>query len=357
MREAIQSIFKSQRQGSGSAQKPKGFTLIELLVAIILAALVITPLLGFMINLLTTDRREQAKSTTEQDLQSALDYIARDLEQAIYIYDGEGIQQIQEVLPSNIDLNSSTEDIPVLAFWKRKNLPDAVDRNFEFDSDPKLCQETDEEEKETECNDYFVYSLVAYYLINPDDSNGVWSQEARIGRFEISDGIRNPNDPDEYMPARTPDPGFQLFDREGSESLEQAMNAWQPADAISGVEAMNQTNVLVDYIDDDTAPLEPAPEDYCLSPLGLDNGNLEEREEDKEEPKEPRELNTLPEDEDFEGESWNSFFACVDTKATVAQVYLRGNALARIQNDADYEEDSPYFPEATIKVEGRGFIK
>ena len=37
-----------------------GFTMAELLVASIMAVLVITPILGFMVNLLNTDRQEQA---------------------------------------------------------------------------------------------------------------------------------------------------------------------------------------------------------------------------------------------------------------------------------------------------------
>jgi hypothetical protein len=37
--------------------------------------------------MLNTDRREQVKSNTEQDIQAAVDFIAQDLSQAIYIYD------------------------------------------------------------------------------------------------------------------------------------------------------------------------------------------------------------------------------------------------------------------------------
>ncbi|NEO96997.1 MAG: prepilin-type N-terminal cleavage/methylation domain-containing protein, partial [Moorea sp. SIO3G5] len=60
-----------------------GFTLIELLVAMIVAVLIIAPLLRFMITIVDTDRKEQAKATSEQEIQAAMDYIARDLEQAV----------------------------------------------------------------------------------------------------------------------------------------------------------------------------------------------------------------------------------------------------------------------------------
>jgi hypothetical protein len=46
-----------------------------LLVGLILAFLVITPLLGFMISIMTQDRQEQAKAASEQEIQSALNYI------------------------------------------------------------------------------------------------------------------------------------------------------------------------------------------------------------------------------------------------------------------------------------------
>jgi len=80
-------IKKSQRIESESG----GFTLTELLVAMLLVALVLTPLLTFMLNIMDSERKEQAKTTSEQELQSALDYIAGDLEQAVYIYDDDGL--------------------------------------------------------------------------------------------------------------------------------------------------------------------------------------------------------------------------------------------------------------------------
>jgi len=48
-------------KASNLTQAPGGFTLIELLVAMILAALVITPLLGFMLNIMDTDRKNRQK--------------------------------------------------------------------------------------------------------------------------------------------------------------------------------------------------------------------------------------------------------------------------------------------------------
>jgi len=57
----LRFLFNNKLKASNLTQAPGGFTLIELLVAMILAALVITPLLGFMLNIMDTDRKEQAK--------------------------------------------------------------------------------------------------------------------------------------------------------------------------------------------------------------------------------------------------------------------------------------------------------
>ena len=163
--------LKSKPKSSKQIEKNHGFTLIELLAAMILATLIITPLLGFMINILDTDRKEQAKANSEQEIQTALDYIAQDLQQAIYIYDAKGVKAIGDELPSKSDR------VPVLVFWKREFIEEAVPvKNSRISR--KL-------------NDSFVYSLVAYYLIKSDTRNndGKWSKQFRIARFELKDGI------------------------------------------------------------------------------------------------------------------------------------------------------------------------
>ncbi|PMB02355.1 prepilin-type cleavage/methylation domain-containing protein, partial [Fischerella thermalis CCMEE 5196] len=92
-------ILMNQLKHFKSKQKISGFTLIELLVALLLAFLVITPLLGFMINIMDTDRKEQAKINSEQEIKAALDFIARDLQQAVFIYNADGIKAIRQQLP------------------------------------------------------------------------------------------------------------------------------------------------------------------------------------------------------------------------------------------------------------------
>ena len=297
------SLFKwllSKRLKS-SAIKPKsgGFTLIELLVAMILATLVITPLLGFMVNIMQTDRREQAKTNTEQELKAALDFIARDLEQAVYIYDATGVNAIKSQLPQN---SLTTQYFPVLVFWKRQYIKNGIGiTTNDCDTQPEQCDDT------------FSYSLVAYYLIK-DDNNPTWSKSARIGRFQISDGYGE----SDQAKTNTRDAGFRLFDLTGTGDLITKMNGWTK----SSTAYNQQILTVVDYLDrtQDTTNIFP--------------------------------ISTCP------TTSTNSFYVCIDSVNTVAEVYLRGNALARIENTPpSYSEQSKnYFPQARIRVEGRGFV-
>lgn len=305
-------------------KKSAGFTLIELLVAMILASLILTPLLAFMINIMQTERREQVKSNTEQEIKSAIDFIARDLEQSVYIYDADGIDAIRSQLPRNRDKDKDNY-FPVLVFWKRQYIKNGIE------IDTNNC--TNEPEK---CDDTFSYSLVAYYLIK-DDNNSTWSKAARIGRFQISDGYGD-NDSDKEA---TKDAGFKLFDLTGTGDLKTKMNQWE-----SGT--YNNTSkilTLVDYIDQTqiNTTTNPKPAECPTSPI---------------------EMQQIP---NFAGSGDSaptgnvktaSFHVCVNSENTVAEVYLRGNALARIENNPpDYSaEKKNYFPQARIRVEGRGFV-
>ena len=159
-----------------------GMTMIELLVGTIMAFLIITPILGFAVNILNDDRKEGVKAATEEELQSAVDYIAEDVSQALYIYNQSEVQDIQ----NNNQLPAGN---PVLVFWKRKILEDAVPVNV--GTEPIDCTPLT-------CDDTYVLSLVAYYLV--DGTNGeIWCEPggnqcpSRVVRYEISDGLRDSN--------------------------------------------------------------------------------------------------------------------------------------------------------------------
>lgn len=352
----LKSHFKQKR--SHIAKKNSGFTLIELLVAMILAVLVITPLLGFMINILDTDRKEQAKVNSEQEIQTALDYISQDLKQAIYIYDARGIDAIQDELPYASDRNK----VPVLVFWKREFKKGAVTRNYYSGT-----------------NDGFVYSLVAYYLIKSNSSNNpnnIWSNQFRIAKFELKGGINDPDEPFEtdsngrfvfdanrnpipkYI--TNPDPGFALFainDPAITGTVEEKMNSWEKGD---GNYELSNTAVLVDYIDASSGDDSRYPE---LEPVDCTNVFDVDRVPDELQASR-RAAQRVPSFQGTHRYSTNgdldngSFYACVDVDRISAKVFIRGNSYARINNgDTNYNKNrKSYFPTASSQIKARGIL-
>jgi prepilin-type N-terminal cleavage/methylation domain-containing protein len=202
----LKFIFKNQFKASKSLDKSAGFTLVELLIALAMSSVIITLLLQFMINIITTDSDEQIKINSEQEIQIALDYISRDLQQAIYIYDAAGINKI------NPQLRYPSDDTktPILVFWKRE----ISDNNSPGEDNS---------------------SLVVYYLDN--SSSTIWSKAARISKWQIEKD----------------DEGFAPFNIAQYNTVEDAMNNWQK----SGTAYTDAADVLIDYVDQTTPPLVP----------------------------------------------------------------------------------------------------
>lgn len=320
---SLKFLLSLQLKHLKNSQINKGFTLIELLVAIILAVLVITPLMGFMISVLNSDRQEQAKATTEQEIQAALDYMARDLQQAVYIYDADGITRdrntttitssgIRDQIPpvksapncSPSSASNTNVCTPILVFWKREFVADSVG----------VSSATD-----TVRDDGFAYSLVAYYLItNPNAANSTWSPSARIGRFELRGSVNANNSNTTANTGFNPPP---LSDTVTGSTLKEKMNQWQTALGASA-SYTQRVETLVDFIS------TTSPAITCPAPKLV-------------------------------GSPTSGFSACVDSAEVVAQVYLRGNAFVRLNNNnniAFSNNISTYFPNGSIRAQGRGFL-
>ena len=330
------------KRSSKAAQKVGGFTLLELLVGLVLTLLVIAPLLGFVVNVMNTDRQEQAKVRSEQELQAALEYISRDLQQAVYIYDSSGLNRTNNRLPAlsgiKDQLPTVTNGVPVLVFWKRKLVPKSLRPNSNVTCPLSPLNPA--------CNDAFVYALVGYYLIKDPTPTAPWSGTSRIGRFEIQDGVKDvsgtlvytdPNDP------RSQSPGFKIFDLDQS-NVAKSMNQWEKG---PGTIPSPENNILVDYIDQSTTV--PAQETYTgVTPPSCP----------------PRPTNLIVGDPGWKqvpdyvsggvpaGLQTYSFYACVLSSENTARVFLRGNALARIRNVVpSYDASlSSFFPTAKIEV-------
>jgi Tfp pilus assembly protein PilW len=337
MKTLLRLLLKSQHQRnrSGPAHTEKGMTLVELLVGSIMAFLIITPMLAFVVDMLNTDRREQVKSNTEQDLQAAVDFIAQDLSQAIYIYDNKALNQIRDQLPDKGNLNR----VPILVFWKRQ----LIKKSIPVDADTKKPQDCTLQNDDVPCNDAYLSSLVAYYQFK--DTENTWCQPSgnncptRIARYEITDGVKNPLNQVYYTESET---------RKGQTkdlAFNDKFDFSKPTENVTRGAPFPNHEVLVNYIDYSTTDV-PKPPD-CKIALGVVDptaaGSTPIKAEDL--------LIT-----DGPSNPTNSFYACVDTARNIARVTIRGNSLRRLQtNDTDYKaEKSAYFPTATVQVKGLG---
>ena len=363
MKILLRLLLKSQHQQnrSGRVQTEKGMTLIELLIGTVMAFLIITPMLSFVVDMLNTDRRVQVKSNTEQDIQAAVDFIAQDFSQAIYIYDNNtatdatatGIPAIGSFLPT------VTNGTPILVFWKRQQLKNSLPVNQILTPLPTNCKPDAQPGTAGECNDSYVLSLVAYYQVK--GTTGIWCQPSgdsntcptRIVRYQIQDGLKNPAAPANSASAQR---YFADTDVKSGQTLSPAFNIGTGAgtNAQPGFDISNptqrvtnpgipwdRTDVLVNYLDHSQAG--PATT-QCTTALGnptTQTGNA------------PTPI--LEEQLKIHNSTNTSFYACVDTSKNLARVTIRGNSLRRLQTDAKYDASkSAFFPTATVQVQGLG---
>jgi len=309
-----------------------GFTLVELLIGLVMAFLVLTPLFGLMISIMNTDEKEQAKTTSEQELQTAIDFITRDLQQAVYIYNSQGVTNNYNTIAANSGIRDSLPTVaggvPILVFWKQELVSNVIPTTG------------------TKKDDASIYSLVAYYLIDAPSTNPkIWSNTARIARWQIRDGVRSPSDTSgvtcnssyntsiRFVDANNcPSPGFKPFDL--------VMNQWQRSGSFT-----NDPQVLVDFIDQ--TPINPTNVPNITPSCANANQSS---------------VTITP----ISSTTMTSFYACVSNYAdptnqgqviSTAQIFIRGNALARIQtSNIDYEDNSQqtYFPTVSAIIQARG---
>jgi type II secretory pathway pseudopilin PulG len=352
MKTLLRLLLKTQqpRNRSGPAQTDNGMTLVELLVGAIMAFLIITPMLAFVVDMLNTDRREQVKSNTEQDIQAAVDFIAQDLSQAIYIYNGKEIGEIKTQLPA------PANGTPILVFWKRQQIKNAVPVSAA--KKPRECPGSGQTGGTTsgtdECNDTYVRSLVAYYQIKENASNSIWCQPSgtdcpsRIERYEIKDGVKNPYATNVGAPDFGYYPDSDLGTRNSlkkDDAFNKDFDFSAPTKNVTASKPWPPSEVLVNYIDHSPKQLDG---EECQKALGYPETKIGLAAATK-----------VPEDTlkvTDQDKTKNSFYACVDNARNLARVTIRGNSIRRIQpTDANYDDKkTAYFPTATVQVQGLG---
>lgn len=153
-----------------SKTTPRGFTLIELLVAIVVGSVIMGSLLYLVVELLGTNAREEKLTQSQQDVRRALDYISRDVREAVYVYS----------TPATV-INQLTDEpagtTPILAFWRLKPI--------NVSALPATCSGATAEECNTLKVRHNVYDLVVYLYRNNTDSS-LWSGPGRIIRYELT---------------------------------------------------------------------------------------------------------------------------------------------------------------------------
>jgi hypothetical protein len=355
MKSLLRLLLKSQLQQNRSepAQTDKGMTLVELLVGAIMAFLVITPMLAFVVDMLNTDRREQVKSNTEQDIQAAVDFIAQDLSQALYIYDQAGITAINPTtLLSNPPANTTAT--PVLVFWKRQQIKNAVPVKAASTAEPLKCIPRVKPGEAGECNDTYVLSLVAYYQFTDTIPDPTWCQPSggpcptRIVRYEIRDGVKNPNSANSANPYYYPPDPNTNNPYAPDTAFNPRFDISKPLVDVIQAGGFTKRQVLVNYIDHNQVPPTTTTNKECQTALGNPKDTTGVTPKDI-----PEETLRIP-----LKEKGNSFYACVDTSKNIARVTIRGNSLRRLQpNNADYDANkSAYFPTASVQVQGLGAV-
>lgn len=293
-------------------QKPTaGFTLLELLMAILVGSIVMYAMMSLVLSLLGTEKKETAKSQIQQEMSLAMNYMASELQEAVYIYPGDCLDGVAGPVDKCKDLrtqiNFPQEVEPILAFWKLEPVP--------YTNDDPLPANCDSFPSPQECRDLktsgHTYTLVVYSLrVNEEEP---WEGPAQITRYRL----RKYETP---LASLKPTPGFQDNPEPSN------FGRWTGG----GITTTLQDHpVLVDSVDNlNEPPLANCPDDYTRSAVSANNVS--------------------------------SFYACVrDPGAGTMQdaiVFLRGNAVTRAGQPPG-SRNPVYLPSLQRQVQARSVFE
>jgi prepilin-type N-terminal cleavage/methylation domain-containing protein len=338
----VTTFLKSQLARVWSSRRrdrDKGFTLAELLIVTIIAGGIVSGLLYLVVELLTADQRDSSRNETQRDMQRALDYISSELRQAVYVYPGECLGTtpvgavssanycpgLSNYLPASV-ANSilDTQSVPVVAFWRQKELPPPVKSDC-----ASAARLNDPSVRDLPCALGNSYALVVYSLSKANNT-GTWSGNARITRYELpqyqySNGAVSSG----YAP---PVGGSTQIFRSWPFSSPDSTGA-RADTRPSGSTPTGTPTVLTDFVDDgkgaqasnispDTSTTSPCPND----PTTVDDLNTSDVDESID-------YAPSPKSPSFQGINFRSFYACVSNTPNIDNrnviLYVRGNAYGR----------------------------
>lgn len=298
-------------------KKTAGFTLMELLMAIVVGSIVMYAMMTLVLSLLGTEKQETAKSQIQQEMSLAIDYIASEIQEAVYIYPGDcldgttgGTNECTDLLtPTQITFPQGIQ--PILAFWKLE----PVSYPYTDDNLPPNCSNSLAADKAADCNDLktkgHTYTLVVYSLRQNDAEP--WEGPAQITRYRLRKYKTLASL--ETTPGFTNDPSPANFGQ------------WTASGAIQT--ALQDHPVLVDSVDNlNQPPLANCPADYTRSPISANSSS--------------------------------SFYACVRNPGAGtmqdAIVFLRGNAVRRGGQPVG-SRNPAYLPSLQRQVQARSVFQ
>lgn len=285
----------------------KGLTLTELLVTIVIASTIFTGLLAAVVELMQTDQREAVRTQTQQEMQMALDYIADDLRESVYVYDSfERDPNTDDDDLANFLPDFGANVMPVLAFWKAETIDeeDLPGDNTQDNAEDR-CDDFATDALRAECQALQLrrraYSLVVY--LQSTRPSETWQGQSRVMRYQLpmytepqnldrSDGFVDPVENNNF-------PTWPSRDDRNLQAIRPSLPVGGPP-------------VLVDFVDD---PMNPSAEDLLGCPANYSRFPNDDNSTD------------LVEN--------NSFFACVRNIGNNLGLnqdiilYLRGNAEER----------------------------
>ena len=237
---------------------------MELLIAALISGLVVSGLLYLVVELVRIDNRETALEEVQRDTRRAMNYIADELREAVYVYGTPGtLAAPNTVANSTTGVGSALPNgsIPVLAFWKvtpisQGEMPADCSTTFTDQADQNNCRTLKVRRAS--------YDLVVYSLL-PGPAEP-WEGKARISRYVLKQ-YTDPSTLSEtpgYIDPSLNDSSFESWVKDAGESLPSSPSG---------------SAVLVDYVNGigtagapvDCQALIPgsAAGEYMASPTGV----------------------------------------------------------------------------------------
>jgi len=328
-----------------------GFSLVELLAVIVTSSIVMSSLLFLTNNLTQANRKEIARSSTQEEMQRALDYIARDLREAVYVYNGAELNggrtyessddtevSYKPLLNflSDKKLPNELEDEDnqiILAFWKvesigKDEIPNCT--NVSEANGKALCQNLEIERR--------AYSLIVY-VQSKNKPQDTWKGESRIKRYKL----------EKYTKATLKDTSTSLELNKGyvDPQGESDFSSWPFSKQNITINQQDPINTSDPNLGGLGRGLPDMPDDVLVDYVALPSDGDDDPCDGLNDPSIPEDLEytrTPFNDSGSSSDDKASFYACVSTtpdnskngKNQHVRLYLRGNSKGRSSTlDAD----------------------